>query len=303
VPPDQPAALEAEARGFIARLTEPDPVPIKAGQADHFVTKEQVISLLPVDLVQTTSVDALKTDPGLSESSPITVVKHIEQIEPATAELLISDTGGNLEQTVKVFENATVQTVRLREVLQRMAANPAVPVSIVRKVEYFEITTPAELQADTSLDQSAPIEIIKEPYALEAASVAELLRAKRAVAPDTVFYVRTVRPDDHQGLWGIIMGGLVENFGRGMAIRRGKQVETYKVDIPREADEVRADKQSSFLGKLIHRKTQDSYVYNFKENRMGRNPNRIYPGQEIVIIDFRPDELVTIYRHFVEQRG
>ena len=303
VGPDQPAALEAEARGFIARLTEADPVPIKASRADHFVTKEQVISLLPASLVQTTSIDALEADPKLRDNSPITVIRRIDQIESTTAERLISDAGGDLDQIVPVFENAKVRQVKVRELLQRLTAHPTVPVSVVRRVEYFEITTPAELQADTSLDRSAPIQVIKEAYALEAASVADLLRAKRALAPDTVFYVRTVRPEDHQGLWGIVMGGLVENFGRGMAIRRGKRVETYKVDIPRMADEVRADKESSFLGKLIHRKTQDSYVYNFKENRMGRNPDQIFPGQEIVIIDFRPDELVTIYRHFVEQRG
>ena len=36
---------------------------------------------------------------------------------------------------------------------------------------------------------------------------------------------------------------------------------------------------------------------------MGQNPDRIVPGQEIVIIDFKPEELIAIYRHFIELRG
>ena len=97
--------------------------------------------------------------------------------------------------------------------------------------------------------------------------------------------------------------GLIENFARGVAVKRGAQSDTYRVDIPREADEVLANRQSSFLGRLIYRKTKASYVYNFKENRIGQNPDRIYPGQQIVIVDFQPDELIAIYQHFVEAGG
>ena len=88
-----------------------------------------------------------------------------------------------------------------------------------------------------------------------------------------------------------------------MAIRRGEEINTYQVEIPRDADERLADQSSSFLGKMIHQKTMDSYVYNFKQNRMGRNPDRVVPGQEIVIINFHPDELINIYKHFASQQG
>ena len=65
------------------------------------------------------------------------------------------------------------------------------------------------------------------------------------------------------------------------------------------ADEVLADDSSSYLGRLIHTKSRDSYVYNYKTHRMGRNPDVLYPGQEIVIVKFNPDELIGIYKHFV----
>lgn len=306
IPPanaDQPQALEAEAKEYVERLSQPDPIPLKVGQANHFVSQDQVLSLLPDNLVESTSVTALTSDPALSPDTPITLVKRIEQIELATPQRLIADANGDLDQTVQVFRDQGVHDVQVRHILAQLAKNPDIAVSVIRQVDYLELTTPGELAADTTLDASEPIEVIKKSYALEAASVADLIRAKRAVAPDSVFYVRTVRPGDAQGLWGIVHDGLIENFGRGMAIRRGKDVETYTVNIPQTADELEGNKHSSFLGKLIFRKTQDSYVYNFKENRMGRNPDRIFPGQEIVIIDFRPEELIAIYRHFVEQQG
>ena len=83
-----------------------------------------------------------------------------------------------------------------------------------------------------------------------------------------------------------------------MAIRQGKDIETFTVRIPRHADERLPDRSSSFLGLMIDRKTRESYVYNFRDDRMGRNPDRIFPGQELVIINFQPEELMSIYRHF-----
>ena len=67
--------------------------------------------------------------------------------------------------------------------------------------------------------------------------------------------------------------------------------------------ELLEDRSSSYLGKMIDDKTKESYVYNFKENRMGRNPDEIHPGQEIVIVNFKPQELIDIYQHFIDRDG
>ncbi len=148
------------------------------------------------------------------------------------------------------------------------------------------------------------IRVIREPYKVSRATIAEILRSRnQTVEPDSVFYVRTVRPGDEQGIWGIVQDGIIENFGRGVAIRRGEEINTFRVDIPRDADEVQADRTSSFLGRMIYDKSRESHVYNYRLNRMGQSPDRIFPGQELVIIQFHQDELVSIYRHFVEQRG
>ena len=174
---------------------------------------------------------------------------------------------------------------------------------MVSDVKYFEVTTPSEFASLSDIAAGEPFKVIKDRYTLEAATVAELLRRELDLPSDTIFYLRTVRPGDEQGIWGIVQEGLSGNFARGMAIRYGQSVNTYQVEIPKHADEILPDNSSSFLGKLIYEKTNESYVYNFKHHRMGRNPDRIYPGQEIVIINFSPDELISIFKHFVEQRS
>ena len=301
--PAASAQVEKEAEKFIAKLTEPQSEPVAVERADHFVTKDQVISLLPEASIEVTTPEELQRDPAFKSDTPITVVREVEQVESTTPEKIIAEAGGDLDKSIRILENDEVRDMTVREVLERYASNPDEPITIVKTVQYFEITTPGELAKDESLKPDENIKIINRPYSLEAATIAELLRRDKSINPDSVFYVRTVRPGDDQGIWGIIQDGLVSNFAQGMAIRRGKQVDTYKIEIPRDADERLPDQSSSFLGKLIHQKALESHVYNFKNNRMGKNPDEIRPGQEIVIINFEPDELIAIYKHFVEQRG
>ena len=297
------ATVEQQAKEFVAKLTEPQTAPVPAKSADHFVSKDQIISLLPEASIEFTTPRDIEKNPALAPNTPITVIRESEQIETATPEKIIAEAGGDLDKTVKVVDDGEVREITVREVLQRYAANPDEPISIVKRIQYFEITTPAELAQDSTLDPDQKIRIVTKPYHLEAATIAELLMREGSYSPDSIFYVRTVRATDNQGIWGIIHDGIVTNFAQGMAIRRGKEVNTYKIDIPRDADELLADQSSSFLGKLIHRKAVESHVYNFKDNRMGRNPDQISPGQEIVIINFEPEELISIYKHFVSEQG
>jgi hypothetical protein len=300
---EQPQSLEQEAETYIAKLTEPDPEPVAVEKADHFVSRDRVLSLLPEGVTEEITREKLATDPDLSPDTPITVVKKAEQIEFTTPEKVIAEAEGDLERKVKILEGGDVRESTARELLERYRQNPDAEIAIVKEVEYFVITTPKELLEDPAVEAGQVLTIIRKPYRLEAATIADLLREQRALSPDSVFYVRTVRPGDSQGIWGIVHDGLIENFARGMAIRRGEEINTYRVEIPRDADERLSDLSSSFLGKMIYQKAMDSYVYNFKHSRMGRNPDRVIPGQEIVIIKFDPDELMDIYKHFASQQG
>jgi hypothetical protein len=295
--------LAAEARGFIADLTEVEPKPLPIERVDHFVTQDQVLSLLPESAVETLTREELRADRSLDASTPITVVHEVEQVETTTPERLIADAAGNLDAPVRVVEGDAVRTTSVRELLERHAAEPEAVIHVMKRVRTFEITTPGELERDPEIAGDTPLRIIRQRYRLEAATIADLIRAEQAVEPDSVFYVRTVRSSDVQGLWGIVHDGIIGNFARGVAIRRGEEIDTYQVEIPRDADERLRDRSSSFLGKMISDKTRASWVYNFKENRMGRNPDSILPGQEVVIIKFRAQELIAIYRHFARADG
>ena len=310
-------STETEAKAFVETLTDTAPDTIAVDKADHFVTQERVISLVPEDTIESVSVEELATDKALSSDTPITVVREVEQIEPAVPEQLIAEARGDLDTRLRVqvtYDDSedeaqqsdsgqtapdppTVERITVREALDRIATEPKKPLSVVKTVRYFEVMTLREL-LDNEQGDDAYLKVVTKPYRIESATLADLLRREKAENPDSVFYLHTVQPTDEQGIWGIVHFGLIENFAGGMAIRRGEEVGTYTVRIPRDADERLEDQSSSFLGKLIDRKTKDSFVYNYRDNRMGRNPDRIFPGQELVIIRFDPEELMAIYTHF-----
>ena len=297
--PGPASDIEIEAQKFVETLTEPAPQPIPADRADHFVTQEQVISLVPDDIIERVTVRELVEDDTVSGDTPITVVRETEQIETITQERLIVESGGDVDKLVRIPlpSGDRIEQTTMGDIVADRSDQPARLVQVVRTVRHFEVTTLNDLlHEETNLDSL--LSIIKQPYRIEVATLAELLQKQMAENPDSIFYLHTVLPTDEQGIWGIIHYGLIDNFARGVAIRRDENVETYTVRIPRDADERLEDDSSSFLGKLIDDKTKESFVYNFREHRIGRNPDRIYPGQELVIVNFKTQELVAIYTHF-----
>ena len=297
--------LVEEAQAFIEILTEVNPEPIEVRNIDHFVLPSQSIALLAPELIEKADRQDILSDPSLSPDSPITVVKEIEQVEIISPSRLIAQSAGNLDQTISVLAEGKKHETTIREVLQTHASNRDETISIITKVRHFQITTPKELAIELAQTVKGEdlVGIIKKPYHLEAATIEDLLMAEQILDEESIYYVRTVKPEDTQGLWGILHGGLISNFSRGVAIERGEEVNTYQVEIPELADEILEDASSSYLGRLIHGKSMNSYVYNFKENRMGKNPHALFPGQEIVIVKFNPDELIEIYKHFVKSQG
>ncbi|WP_277253093.1 hypothetical protein [Neptunomonas phycophila] len=111
-----------------------------------------------------------------------------------------------------------------------------------------------------------------------------------------IFYIHAVSPEDEQGLWGIMQGGLTETFAKGFKLPQIKQ--EISATIPQEADEVLSTKHSSYLGKLLHEKVNTTYIYNYEQGLVGQNPNLIKPGQQLIIVTFTEDELLEIYHQF-----
>ncbi len=296
------ATAQRHASAFVDRLRRSATSPLSATNADHFVPPTQTIQIDSKRVVEALSLKALKLDQSLQANTPITVVKEVSQVDLSTPEKVIAEAAGDLEKTIRILADDQVQTVSVREALKRHADSGSA-ISVVKVMEYLEPTTLSELlaQASTGLSEgwNHMVRVIKGPYRPEVARVADLLAGIKGVTKDSVFYVHSVRQGDTQGVWGIIHNGLIQNFARGMAIRRGEKLDTYKVHIPKDADEREADNSSSFLGRLIDDKARNSVVYNFRIGRMTRDPDYIAPGNEIVIINFSPEELVNIYKHFL----
>ncbi len=300
---EAPATLEQEAREYVEDISRPETAPIPAQSADDFVTPEQPISLIPDAAVETVTAAELLADAGLGDNAPVTVVHETEQLEVTTAEDLIRQAGGNLEREVTILtEDDRPEKVTIGELLQTPPDQRQAPITVVKRVRNLAVITRKELKERLAGQPEQKLKVIRRPYRLESTTVRELLMGEE-IPEDAIFYVRTVTPEDSQGMWGIIHHGLIDNFARGIAIRRGERLDTYRVDIPPQADELNPDRSSSYLGRLIHRKVLESYVYNFMHGKIGRNPDVIHPGQELIIIRYDDDELIDIYKHFVQQQG
>ena len=135
-------------------------------------------------------------------------------------------------------------------------------------------------------------------------TIRELLEGTVEVGEHDVFYVHAVTPDDYQGLWGIIQRGVTENFARGVRITHGVRTDTYRIAVPRDADELLEDRSSSPLGLMIHRKSGETIIYNREIGRLTQDPDvTLYPGNEIIIVGFKPEELISLYKHFAGTDG
>lgn len=295
--------LEQEAREYIRDLTTIKPQPLSAQSADNFVQRDQTIRLVPETRVEETTPRQLLAEPGVAPDMPVTVIKEVEQIEIVTADTLRERSAGDLDAPIKVMEGDIVRETTVGELLAEHAEAADTPVTIVKRVKEVQSMTAREIKEDASIAMDEKIGIVRGRQPLDEATVAELMTAENKSDADTIYYVRTVRETDTQGIWGIIQYGLIDNFAAGIAIRRGEDINTYRVDIPGNADELSDAQTSSFLGRMIHQKSADTFVYNLDKGRIGQNPDMIRPGQELLIIRFSAEELVAIYKHFVNNRA
>ena len=94
-------SVESQARAYITKLTETQAEPIPVKNADHFVSKDQIISLLPESAIEFTTPKDLARNPALKPDTPITVIRTAEQIETVTPEKIIAESGGDLNKIVK----------------------------------------------------------------------------------------------------------------------------------------------------------------------------------------------------------
>lgn len=160
----------------------------------------------------------------------------------------------------------------------------------------FSPNLTAPPKAQTAITSSTTNEAIQRtvPSVTGAIQLRELLDNPEGAGK--IFYIHSVNQNDAQGIWGILQQGLTQTFAQGIQLQEADAA--LQTVIPAEADEVLGNKQSSFLGRLLHDKAQSTYIYNYQHGLVGQNPNLIKPGQQLIIVTFTEQELLDIYRHF-----
>jgi len=267
-------ALKGELRG-----------PIDMERADHFVDAKTILSKRDRRIITTTPKTLVLIE---EEKTSITTPRELmenQTIHP-DAPIRVLKEGGEIIETTP------------RKLMADSSLTPDTPIKIIEKVERVAVTTPEELQK-TAPSLDTPIKVIVEKPG-EAVTIAQLLPEERGLEKDT-FYVHAVTRGDVQGIWGIIQRGLIDQFLQGVPVPAEEEItrkRVLKLRIPNDADEPRESGYSSFLGRILDKKTRESYVYNYGSGRMGKNPDYISPGQEVVISRFSKEELVEIYKHF-----
>jgi len=295
--PAPPPQLRAEAEQYLKEIVPRPEAVTDARQADSFVTPEHKIRLRDDAQYREFELGDLLRQPDINEDTPITVLEEQEQVEYRTLRQLLADGDGDWERVIHVLEGERVVRRTLRELSEELAVGMDDLLAVMVTKERAVDTTPGALLRERDAADGT-VKVLQEGRPEQVATVGELLAGQEEPGEDSLYYVHTVLPGDHQGLWGIIHDGLIENFARGIALRRNERVEHYQVDIPRSADERLEDETSSFLGGFVDSKVRESYVYNFEEGRMGRDPDTIRPAQEVAIIGFSSEELIRIYEHF-----
>jgi hypothetical protein len=290
---------EKEAAQRIEDVREESTESIDVKRADHFISAETVLSKKDEKIILTTP-KALLEDAGLEPRSEIKVLVQEEKTIITTPRELSRQGTIHPDTPIRILkEDGQVMETTPREILADPSITPDTPIKIIETVEKVIITTPEELQK-TVPSPETPIRVVMEQP--EGTLTLSELLPEEGLEEDT-FYVHAVTPGDVQGIWGIIQHGLMDRFLEGIPVRtvgHPPKDRVLTLKIPEDADEPTADGHSSYFGTILKRKTEECYVYNYTNGRMGRNPDYIWPGQELVISRFSKKELVDIYRHFAE---
>lgn len=296
--PDQQEIRENEANAFVDNLAveQQQVITINENQ-DQFVRPDSIIALPKLE-ERITTLEKLMADDSLEDDTPLTLNYTEESREQTT----ISDIGQREEDHIApvtvVTESGEEITAPLTELLKREDVDETV--TEIRRENKQRQLTAGEL-ADSGIDSDQEMNVTINRGVQELA-IKDIL-GDDMVADNSLLYLHRVTDADRQGLWGIIQTGLIDKFRRGMRIDGLGRDSTVSVTIPADADEPLPDGFSSFLGKILDGKATSSYVFNFKTNSMGRDPNLIYPGQQLILITFSPDELRDIYMYFAERRS
>ncbi|EPJ44315.1 MAG: hypothetical protein OFPII_35730 [Osedax symbiont Rs1] len=214
--------------------------------------------------------------------------------------LLQTESSAILKTLKKNIEE--LSSVKISELTELIAGEKQQVTATAADVLETEVSklalSPVNQAEDTVVKENPVVEKLRQS-AKKHIKLKELLSATD-VDENRIFYLHAVNPTDQQGIWGIIQKGLMGTFAKGILLPQANG--TVKALIPEDADEMLSSKKSSFLGRLLNNKVLTTYVYNYKQGKIGKNPDYIKPGQQLIIVTFTESELMSVYQHFKNQQ-
>jgi len=300
--PDRQQVMEEEAALFVEKLApapEEQQVVTVTEQQGEFVRHDGVIAIPKLEHRNTT-IGELQRDQSLPADTPLTL-HFIEQERSATTLGQLAKDIEDHHQIITIEQaDGSLITAPLADLLNNKDLDLAAAVTRITEHKRTEQLTAGEL-ANTDIAASQKV-IATINRGTEELSIKEIV--KSGELPDNaLFYLHRVSEADIQGLWGIIQQGLIQRFRQGLSLEGiSTNQDLVRVTIPADADEPLPTGLSSFLGKILSQKVESSYIYNFSTHTMGRDPDLIHPGQQLILIHFKPSELQRIYVFFAEQR-
>tara|TARA_R110001606_G_scaffold395213_1_gene567068 strand:+ start:58816 stop:59913 length:1098 start_codon:yes stop_codon:yes gene_type:complete len=291
---------EQQAENFVHDLATTEEFITINENEDRFVRNDSVIVLPDLEYLATTK-KALLADKSLNADTPLTLnyITH-DSVQTTLAEL--SDSIEDHASTITIIIPDGTQIISpLADLLHHQDLELSTVITRVVPQKHRIDTTIGELKnIDIAADQ--PL-IATITHSSQAVTLKDLTHSE-SLPDDALFYLHRVTDHDVQGLWGIIQAGLIDKFRLGIQLEGiARHKDLIQAIIPADADERLPTGLSSFLGKILKNKVDNSFIYNLKTRSMGHDANLIFPGQQLILIHFPSSELKQIYHFFSEQRN
>lgn len=300
--PTSDEVTEQEAEAFVEALAVPQTQTAITITEDHdqFVRHDGIISLPNLENRKTT-VQQLLADNSLSTETELTVnYVEKEHISTTLAELATTIEDHTVAITI-ISEDGSQFTAPLADLLNQQNLDNSALITYIKETPISKQLTIAEL-AQSNIDPNQSLLAVIN-HGTQEISVKEIIQSGE-IADNDLFYLHRVTERDRQGLWGIIQAGLIDKFREGLHIEGiSRNKDLMQVTIPADADEQLTSGLSSFLGKILNNKVTSSYIYNFSTQTMGRDPNIVHPGQQLILIHFSAAELKQVYQFFSDKRN
>jgi len=299
--PNSEKIIELEAKVFVENLspTTHKSVIVKEYQ-DQFVRPNSLISLPDLEHRNTT-LQELARDKNIAADTPVTLNFSIEERSQTTLANLSNTIEDHNETITIITTDGRTLTASLAELLNRedLVKNAEITLVLLKQHSvHTRFSDIANIELSPSQSLVATIE-----HGVQELSINDMI-PDNAQDPNSLYYLHSVTENDVQGLWGIIQTGLIDKFRQGLRLEGISQnKDLIQAVIPSDADEKLSSGLSSFLGKILDKKVDNSYIYNIKTQGVSFDARALHSGQQLVIIRFSPDELKQIYQFFSDKRN